>query len=208
MKDDSGLRVGDCLILSADTDRQEIVQIVGFGSVYFARPTQHHHPAGATIIRFNPAERAGSQRISSNAGETDDLDGYESHDSWSSNEKEHQKTRYIRRNRERRHPRGPAPEPRNITQTIRQPEKFDCPPIPGFEKLNDWEDKIVRQFRVVTCGGEHAEEYILHAIEAARKNRHKEKSDEWIDTFESLGSRGGLKYYERYARHWINFPMH
>ena len=57
----------------------------------------------------------------------------------------------------------------------------------------------MRQFRVVTCGGEHAEEYILHAIEAAKKNRHKEKSDEWIDTFDSLGSRGGLKYHEPYA---------
>ena len=60
------------------------------------------------------------------------------------------------------------------------------PSDPRLSKLNDWEDKIVRQFRDVTCGGEHAEEYILHAIEAARKNRHKEKSHEWIDTFDSL----------------------
>ena len=89
------MKVGDILILSANTDRQELVQIVVFGSVHFARPAENPHPAGATIVRFNPAERAGSQRISSNAGETDDLDGFESHDSWSSNEREHQKVRFA-----------------------------------------------------------------------------------------------------------------
>jgi len=59
---------------------------------------------------------------------------------------------------------------------VRQPEKLDCPPVSGHEGLEDWEDKIARQFRVVTCGGDHAEEYMREAIEAARKNRHEADS--------------------------------
>ena len=100
LKDDSGLKVNDFLLLSFGTNRQELVQIAGFGSVHFARPTVNPQQAGAAIVRVDPSERAGSQRISSTAGEEDDLDGYESHDSWSSNEQAHQKERHRRLQRE------------------------------------------------------------------------------------------------------------
>ena len=197
LKDDSGLKVDDNLMLSAGTDREEVVQIIGFGSVHFGRPTQHMHHAGSTVIRCDPYGRVGSQRISSDAGEDDDLDGLEPHESWSSNKREHQRERHRRRQRGKRHPRGSAPEPKNITQTVRRPEKFECPPVSGYEGLEDWEDKVAREFRVVTCGGDHTEEYIREAIEAARKNRHEEDSPEWIVTFESF--RNSDNYFEPYA---------
>ena len=91
LKDDSGLKVNDFLLLSYGTNRQELVQIAGFGSVHFARPKVNPHQAGATIVRVDPPDRAGSQRSSSTAGEEDDVDGFESHDSWSSDERAHKK---------------------------------------------------------------------------------------------------------------------
>ena len=57
LKDESGLRAGDLLVLEPGTAQEEIVQIAYFGSVHLGFPTRHAHAAGAIVHRADAAPR-------------------------------------------------------------------------------------------------------------------------------------------------------
>ena len=46
---DAGLEVGDLLLIDAGSGREEIAQIIGFGSVHVAAALRFAHPAGARV---------------------------------------------------------------------------------------------------------------------------------------------------------------
>ena len=158
------------------------MQIIGFGSAHFACQTHHPHPAGSQAIRSDPCDRVRSQRISSDAGSDDDLAGFKSNSAWSSDEHE----RYRPKQCGKRFPKKPLTEPRFTTQQVKQPERFNCPNIPGYEGVESWEETIADEFSLFTGGLEYAEELVRKVCDAARQNKDDEDSAEWQLTFEEF----------------------
>ena len=130
----TGLEVGDMLLIAPGTNQQEMVQIVAFGSVILGVPLRFTHALGtpvvlahtyatgtpqqATFIRNEAARHVPPrQRIESHGGLTDDndansLQGFIDDQAWSEAEREHQKARHRRRNRQAFRPRArPLPIP-------------------------------------------------------------------------------------------------
>ena len=149
----SGLQVGDHLLIAPGPLQQELVQVVSFGSVIIGVPLRHSHAAGtpitlavpyqtgtpaqAAFMRGEAARHAPPRRqVPSQGGMTDDddaasLDGFQDDQAWSDAEREHQKARRRRKNRQALRPTVRAlPNPPVVSHTIRQPEKFHCPPCP------------------------------------------------------------------------------
>ena len=118
----SGLEIGDMLLIAPGTNQQEMVQIVAFGSVILGVPLRFTHalgtpvvlahtyatgtPAQATFIRNEAARHMPPRRhIQSHGGLTDDndansLEGFIDDQAWSEAEREHQKARHRRKNRQ------------------------------------------------------------------------------------------------------------
>ena len=69
---------------------------------------------------------------------------------------------------------------------VRQPERFNSRALPNVETVNEWEDAMAQEFRLITGGGEHAERYFRKAFEAARKMKEPEGSPAWMEAFEAL----------------------
>ena len=64
--------------------------------------------------------------------------------------------------------------------------QVNAKPVPNIEQVNEWEDTMAQEFRLVTGGGEHAERYFRKAFEAARKMKEPEGSPDWMIDFEAL----------------------
>ncbi len=47
-----------------------------------------------------------------------------------------------------------------MSHTIRQPEKFHCPPLPQRGGVDAFEEKLVAEYRSFTSLGESAEAYV------------------------------------------------
>ena len=184
---DFGLAVGDLLLLGPGTDTEELIQIIGFGSIHFAVPTQHFHAAGTQVTRAQPFHRSRSQQHAASSGPEAD-EPFEDHSSWSSNERRHQQARHRRKQRHRVRSTAAPLAPATISQTIRQPDRFSCPGMPSYEGLEAFEDSIASEFRLVSAGLDHGEEFIRRAFVAAKKNRHADDSDEFLHAFDSLRS--------------------
>ncbi len=205
----SGLEIGDLLYVAPGTQQQELVQIVGFGSVILGVPLRHTHalgtqvvlaqayatgtPAQASFMRGEAARHAPPRRhVLSHGGLTDDddagsLEGFKDDQAWSDAEREHQKSRHRRKNRQALRPRIRAlPTPPVVSHTIRQPEKFHCPPLPQRGQIETFEEKLVAEFRSFTSLGESAEAYVRIVFTTARACTALESSPEWEQEFENL----------------------
>ena len=184
LANESGLRAGDLLVLSPGTATEEIVLIAFFGSVHLGFPTRHPHAAGVLVHRADAAPRyPGSGREESF---TDPDQQFSEHSSWSSDERAHQKARHMRKQRRRARAATALVAPPPIVTQIRQPERFNAKQIPTVESVNDWEDSMAQEFRLVTGGGEHAEQYLRRAFDIARREKDPEGSAEWLLAFEAL----------------------
>ena len=109
-------------MIAPGTQQQEVVQIVGFGSVILGVPLRHTHalgtpvvlahtyatgtPAQASFIRNEAARHMPPRRhVQSHGGITDadgagSLEGFQDDQAWSDAEREHQKARHRRKNRQ------------------------------------------------------------------------------------------------------------
>ena len=147
-----GSKLATFLLIEQGTIHEELVLVVGFGSVILGVPLRHTHAAGAPVVlarsyqpgtpiqaahmrgeaaRHLPAKK----NIPSQGGLSDDdassLDGFQDDQAWSEAEREHQQTRHRRKGRQALRPVVRAlPAPPVVSQTIRQPDKFHCPPLP------------------------------------------------------------------------------
>ena len=65
------------------------------------------------------------------------------------------------------------------------PERFECAPLPAEAHIEDWFENHVLQFRLVTGGFAHAEEYIRKAWKAATRCRRLSQAEK-EKTFEEL----------------------
>ena len=73
-----------------------------------------------------------------------------------------------------------------MSHTIRQPEKFQCPPLPQRGQVETFEEKLVAEFRSFTSLGESAEAYVRIVFTTARSCVAQESSPEWEQEFENL----------------------
>ena len=115
----------------------------------------------------------------------DSLDGFVAKDAWSQVENQHQEERYRRHAREARHAIvRPLPAPPVVSQTISQPDKFHCPALPARGAFEQFEERLVAEFRAFTSLGEAAEAYIRHTFKAARRCTNYESEPAWEQCFE------------------------
>ena len=66
-----------------------------------------------------------------------------------------------------------------LTQTISQPDRDNAPGLPSFEQLENYEDAIAQQFRLVSAGMEHAEQFVRRAFSEAKKCKEAEAAPEF-----------------------------
>ena len=177
----AGLEFGDFLMLEPGTMQQEMNMVVDFGSIILGAPLRHDHARGAQIMfaapQHQPATAEQRQVIRNEArrhhqpqgfasqgavsDSLDSLDGFVVQGAWSEIEKEHQEERYRRKARETRHAIvRPLPAPPVVSQTIKQPDKFHCPALPARGAVEQFEERLVAEFRAFTSLGEAAEAYI------------------------------------------------
>ncbi len=76
------------------------------------------------------------------------------------------------------------PTPPIVSQTIKQPDKFHCPALPLRGAVEQFEDRLVAEFRSFTSLGEAAEAYIRHTFKTARKCTSYEGEPIWEQCFE------------------------
>ena len=58
-----------------------------------------------------------------------------------------------------------------LTISVRQPEKISLLSWPSLPQLRAWLQHLRQSWRVLTCGGEHAEVWLEKAIELAQKTK-------------------------------------
>ncbi len=159
--------------------QQEHNMVVGYGSIILGAPLRHDHARGAQIMfaapQHQPATAEQRQVIRNEARRhhqrahaiasqgavsesLDSLDGFVAGDAWSQVEQEHQEERNRRHGREARHAIvRPLPAPPVVSQTIKQSDKFHCPALPARGAVEQFEERLVAEFRAFTSLGEAAE---------------------------------------------------
>ena len=199
----AGLQIGDLLFIEQGTIREELVQVVGYGSIILGVPLRHTHAAGAPVVlarsyqpgtpiqaahmrgeaqRHRPAGKAIPSQGGLSDSDAESLAGFVDDQAWSEAEREHQEARHRRKGRLALRPVVRAlPAPPVVSQTIRQPDKFHCPPL-----VEAFEDKIVAEFRSFTSLGEAAEAYLRATFEAAKACTAHEADPIWEQAFEDL----------------------
>ena len=187
----SGLAVGDILELSAGSERAEFVTISRFASVHFSGPTRFEHQAGAPVRRIiegtgprytetwradcSEAKATPSSRAR-NSWDRHDDEGFVDRRSWSPGEREHQLQRYHRKLREaRKQEHGMVTQP-NLLVSIKQPDRIQLDMWPSVAQQRNWCQKTRQAWRVLTSGGDHAEQYIQKRIDAAKSRNDEDFS--------------------------------
>ena len=182
--------------------------MVGYGSIILGVPLRHTHAAGAQVVlarsyqpgtpiqnahmrgeaqRHRPAGKAIPSQGGLSDSDAESLAGFVDDQAWSEAEREHQETRHRRKGRLALRPVVRAlPAPPVVSQTIRQPDKFHCPPLPLRGAVEAFEDKIVAEFRSFTSLGEAAEAYLRATFEAAKACTAHEADPIWEQAFEDL----------------------
>ena len=104
---------------------------------------------------------------------------------WSEAEKAHQEERHRRKGRVARRPAVRAlPAPPIVSQTIKQPDKFQCLALLARGAVEAFEDRLVAEFRFFTSLGEAAEHYIRATFDAARRCIAHESEPAWEQMLE------------------------
>ena len=169
----TGLAVGDILELSAGSERAEFGTISRFASVHFSGPARFEHQAGAPVRRIiegtgprytetwradrSEAKATPSSRARS-SGDLRDDEGFVDRRSWSPGEREHQLQRYRRKLREaRKQEHGMVAQP-NLVVFIKQPDRIQLEMWPILAQQRNWRQKTRQAWRVLTSGGDHAEQ--------------------------------------------------
>ena len=67
-----------------------------------------------------------------------------------------------------------------LTQTIRQPDRYNAPTLPSLEQLDNYEEAIAQEFRLVSSGMEHAEQFIRLAFSEAKKCKEPVDTPEFL----------------------------
>ncbi len=203
-----GLQIGDALIIDAGTMYQEFIQVAGFGSLILSVPTRYAHVAGAPIamaMTYQPGTPAQAQFVRNEAArhlpakrnipsqggisedDADSLHGFSDNQAWSEPEREHQKSRHRRKAREALRLIARAlPAPPIVSQTIRQPGKFQCTPLPQRGAVEAFEELLVSEYRSFTSLGESAEAYVRIVFDTAKACTALEASPVWEQEFENL----------------------
>ena len=154
LADYSGLAIGDVIELSPQTPGAEVVVVQRFGSIHLVSATRNQHDVGTSIRRLvagtgeryeqhiADAERQRQARSQSRTGpgtvtsqDERDLDGFESHDSWSPRERQHQADRYKRRQRAAKLQGKQMPAQPNLLISVKQPDRVELeqwPQLPIF----------------------------------------------------------------------------
>ena len=78
----------------------------------------------------------------------------------------------------------PLPAPPVVSQTIKQPDKFHCPALPARGAVEQFEERLVAEFRAFTSLGEAAEAHIRHTFMVARRCTNYESEPAWEQCFE------------------------
>ena len=194
-----GLCVGDILEIDAGQPHAETIVIKHFGSIHLVSPLRNGHQraagvrrliegTGMTFAQFQAQmpgqalpERRRTRQPASNAHDPSntptaddvDLDGWETDSNWSERERRHQKERYRRKQRAKRISQREIPKQTGMTIQVRQAEKADLPQWPSFPGLRAYMQSVYGSWRVLTAGGDFAEEY-LRVAEAAAKGNESE----------------------------------
>ena len=138
LEDYTGLAVGDVIELSIATPNSEIVVVQRIGSIHLVSATRNAHPVGAHVRRLVEgtgeqyaqfmidAERARHVGSRTGAGTATsngpDLDGFESHGSWSPWDRQHQLSRFRRRQRASKLQAKQIPAQPNLLISVKQPK--------------------------------------------------------------------------------------
>ena len=181
-----GLAVGDVIEISSGTPQAEVVVISRFGSIHLVSPLRGAHPSGAAVRRLIEGTGQRYEEFAQNAGarahravssknsaiaassQDPDLEGFESHGSWSPRERAHQKERFKRRQRASRLASRQMPLQPNLLVSVKQPDKIELENWPSLPMLRSYLQALYAAWRVLTGGGDHAEDYMRLAEEKAR----------------------------------------
>ena len=186
LEDYTGLAIGDVLELSSGESNAEIVVVSRFGSIYLVSATRNGHDVSAPVRRLvegtgeryeqymRDAERQRNARTDSRTGpgtvtsDGQDLDGFESHDSWSPRERQHQFERHKRKQRAAKlQSRQMSAQP-NLSISVKQPDKVELEPWPTLPNLRPYLQNTYAAWRILTGGGDHAESYLRLAESKAK----------------------------------------
>ena len=98
-------------------------------------------------------------------------EGFVDRESWSPRDREYQLNRYRRKMREMRQQHVEKIKQPGLVVTVRQPEKMSLLGWPTLPQLRAWLQHLRQAWRVLTCGGEHAELWLERAIDLAQKTK-------------------------------------
>ena len=175
LEDYTGLAVGDVIELSTGTPDAEVVVVQRFGYIYLVSATRNGHPVGAHVRRLVEgtgvtkgtifdAVRTRQVRSRTGAGmptsEDPDLDGFESHGSWSPRQRTHQLSRFRRRQRATKLQAKQMPAQPNLLVSVKQPERVDLEHWPTLPNHRPCLQNTYASWRILTDGGDHAENYL------------------------------------------------
>ena len=177
LADYTGLAIGDVLELSSGQPNAEIIVVAKFGSIYLVSPTRNRHDTSAPIRRLvegtgerydQHARDANRQRDAHTASRTagtetsdgQDLEGFESHGSWSPRERKHQFDRWKRKQRATKLQSRQMPAQPNLMISVKQPDNIELEQWPQLPNLRPYLQNTYASWRILTGGGDHAETYL------------------------------------------------
>ena len=189
-----------------------------FGSIHLVSATRNGHGISAPVRRLVEgtgeryeqymidAERQRNARTNSRTGpgtvtSEPDLDGFESHESWSPRERQHQFERHKRQQRAAKLQSKQMPAQPNLLISVKQPDKVELEQWPTLPNLRPYLQNTYASWRILTGGGDPAETY-LHLAESKAKGPERQFRDQLEDCFcndarYSLAEESGSEFQKK-----------
>ena len=161
--------------IGSGTPSAEVIVILRFGFIPLVSATRHAHPRRSAVRRLvegtgaryqsenanaHPEQRAPHRAASSVANASpssidQDLEGWESHDSWSPRELAHQKERYRRKQKSARLQQlhAAAPAQPNLIVLVKQPDRIELDNWPSLPMLRNYLQATYAAWRILPGRG-------------------------------------------------------